>query len=121
MKQISSKIHELLELPAKAIKLLVQSEATKQLSGLLAKFIATLGLSLNDDIVNGLVLALSGAIVYIIIHWITSFFGGKKEKCSDSDSIFSEIHREIDSDIDLSSNSECCDYDFSCEDCCIFE
>jgi hypothetical protein len=121
MKLISSKIHELLELPAKAIKLLVQSEATKHLSGLLAKFIATLGLSLDDNLVNGLVLALSGAIVYIIIHWVTSLFGGKKDDSSDSDSILSEVNREIDSDIDLSSNSECCDYDFSCEDCCIFE
>ena len=121
MKQISSKIHELLELPAKAIKLLVQSEATKQLSGLLAKFIATLGLSLNDDIVNGLVLALSGAIVFFIINWITRLFSGNKEESSDSNSILSEINREIDSDINISSNSECCDYDFSCEDCCVFE
>lgn len=124
MKQISSKIHELLEIPIKAIKLLIHSEAIKHLSDLLAKFIAILGFSLDDNIVNGLVLALSGAIVYIIIHFISSFFCGKKEEWSDSDSnsILCEVNREIDCDLDLSSNSDCCDCDFSCEeDCCIFE
>ena len=121
MKQISSKIYEFFELPAKAIKLLVQSEATKHLSALLAKFIATIGLSLDDNIINALVLALSGAIVYVIVHWISSLFGGKGCDYSDSDSICSEVHREIDSDVDISSHSDCCEYEFSCEDCCIFE
>ena len=121
MKQISSKIYELFDLPVKAIKLLVQSEATKHLSDLLGKFITTIGLSLDDNIINGLILALSGAIVFFIINWITNLFSGNKEDCSDTDSILSEINREFDSDIDFSRNSDCCDYDFSCEECCVFE
>jgi hypothetical protein len=106
MKHLLSKLSELLTLPTRAIQLLLKNQAVDELTKLLVRFIQALGLNLDDTIIHTLVLSLVTTVIYFVIGWITSYFS-KEEKDEESISI-----------PDLDSEADCCDFDFSVDNCC---
>lgn len=104
--QLASGLSDLASLPSRALKLVIENVVTQQVAALLGKFLTTLGLAIDFNILLILAFILVAVIALWIINWIISLFNGSSvDPCNPCNIV--------------DCQDDCCDDDFFCCEPCL--